>query len=207
MHLDLIHKQILKVVLVALIIAMASPIFSQVVPAATEAGMPVSAGGGMSNFDVDWEHSRMEGFTLWVDFRPPYLPHMLNGLGIELEARDISFNHGDKPASFRQDTGGGGVIYEWRHYRNFKPYVKGLMSFGSIDFGECLANCSTVPYMHDTRSVYAPGLGFEYHAWRHVWVRADYEYQFWPQLTGSTYLNPQGFTLGAMYDFRTRNRP
>jgi len=96
-------------------------------------------------------------------------------------------------------------MYEWHHYRNFRPYVKGLMGFGSIYFGECLALCSTTPYTHDTRTVYAPGGGVEYRAFRSIWVRGDWEYQFWPQLTGNTYLNPQGFTIGAVYDFSRRS--
>jgi hypothetical protein len=41
-------------------------------------------------------------------------------------------------------------------------------------------------------------------------LRGDYEYQSWPDIAiyrpNSTHiLDPQGFTIGAMYDFRHRN--
>ena len=205
MHPNSIHQLILKLTLLALIVTTAPQMFSQVVPAIKGNGLPLKLGGGYSYYDVDWAHSRMGGYTLWADVRPPFLPHILNGLNIEIEGRDIRWNTGDKPPGFRQVVGSGGVMYEWHHYRNFRPYVKGLMGFGSIYFGECLALCSTTPYTHDTRTVYAPGGGVEYRAFRSIWVRGDWEYQFWPQLTGNTYLNPQGFTIGAVYDFSRRS--
>jgi opacity protein-like surface antigen len=207
MRLESILKQTRKMTLGVLFATAVCPAFSQVVPAATESGIPLSVGGGVSRWDVDWAHSKMEGMTLWIDWRPPYVPAILNGLAIEVEARDVNFNHGDKSATFRQDSGQGGVIYTWRHYRNFHVYGKGLIGFGNIDFGSCVAGCGLgqTPYTHDTRTVYAPGGGIEYRVFRHVWARADYEYQFWPHLTGKTFLNPQGFTVGAMYDFGHRN--
>ncbi len=205
MSMESILKQTLKLTLGALIATTVLPAFSQTVPSATEGGIPLSVGGGLSSWDTDWGHSRMGGVTIWADWRPPHLPSLLNGLAIEAEGRDVNFNHGDKPPAFRQDTGSVGVIYTWRPYRNFHVYGKGLIGLGSIDFGSCLATCSTKPYTHDTRTVYAPGGGIEYRVFHHLWARADYEYQFWPQLTGHTYLNPQGFTFGAMYDFGHRN--
>lgn len=175
---------------------LAKPAFSQVAPAAREASIPFSVGAGVSNFDMDWGHTRMYGGTLWADWHPQ-LPRFLNGLGIEAEARDIDYGRpAELPSNFRQDTAGGGIIYTWHHFRNFRPYGKGLIEFGSFDFR------STDPYYsHDTRTVYAPGLGLEFRAYHHLWVRADYEYQFWPNLLGFT-ADPQGFTVGAIYDFR-----
>jgi hypothetical protein len=47
-------------------------------------------------------------------------------------------------------------------------------------------------------------MGLEYHAIHRLWVRADYEYQIWPNLLGDgRNLDPQGFTLGVSYDFRS----
>jgi hypothetical protein len=53
------------------------------------------------------------------------------------------------------------------------------------------------------------GGGVELRAYRSLWVRADYEYQFWPDFffKGAKpigQLNPQGFTVGVLYHF---NRP
>jgi len=191
----------LKVLLTALFFTIGIPVFSQTVPAAREGGLPLAVGGGVSYWDVDWARSRMEGGTLWADWYFNRAPSFLKGIGLEAEARDISFNRGDKPNNFRHDTAGGGVIYAWRHYPNVYPYGKFVMGLASIDF-----RIPQAPnYTHDTRVFMAPGLGVQYRVYRHVWARADYEYQAWEKLLGNT-PDPQGFTFGAMYDFRRSNR-
>jgi opacity protein-like surface antigen len=190
-----------KVLLATLYLTTGFFAFPQTGPSATEGGVPLAVGGGVSYWDVDWGHSRMEGGTLWADYYPNRVPSILRGIGLEAEARDVSFNRGDKPSNFRHDTAGGGVIYAWRHYPNFYPYGKFVMGLASIDF-----QIPQIPtYTHDTRTFMAPGLGLEYRVYRHVWARADYEYQFWEKFAGNT-PNPQGFTVGAMYDFRRSNR-
>jgi opacity protein-like surface antigen len=186
-----------KMLLATLLLATGFSAFSQTGPAATEGGVPLAVGGGVSYWDVDWGHSRMEGGTLWGDYYPARVPSILHGIGLEAEARDISLNRGDKPKNFRHDTAGGGVIYAWRHYPNIYPYGKFVMGLASIDF-----RYPPIPtYTHDTRTYIAPGLGVQYRVYRHVWARVDYEYQFWGKFIGGT-PDPQGFTVGAMYDFR-----
>ena len=193
----------LKHVLATLFLTAALPLFSQVVPSATRGGGGIGAlvvGAGFSDYDVDWGHGRMEGGALWIDWSPNMGPSFLHGLGIEAEARDISLGRSStQPSNFRQDTGGGGVIYHWHHYRNFHPYGKFLISLGSFDFRNGVPNAPN--YNHDTRNVYAPGGGLEYRIIRNIWVRADYEYQYWPHLfKPNNVVNPQGFTVGASYD-------
>lgn len=188
-------KIALSPILAVSLLTAVAPIFSQVAPQAHEGRLPFSVGAGVSTFDVDWGHGRMLGGTLWADWHPGMLPSFLNGLGLEIEARDISLDRGDKPSNYREDTAGGGPIYTWRRYRNFRPYGKYLIQFGSIDF-----RVSNPAYTHDTRTVSAPGLGFEFRLFKNIWARADYEYQFWPSLLGGT-ADPQGFTFGASYDF------
>jgi opacity protein-like surface antigen len=181
--------------------------FAQVEPAVRSGGTSqLAVGGGVSDFNVDWGKTRKEGYTLWADWRPPLLPHFLNGLNLELEGRDIRWNTGDKPPGFRLVTGSGGAMYEWRHLRNFRPYAKGLIGFGGIYFGKSQGGTVAKPYTHDTRTIYAPGVGIEYRVVGNLWARADYEYQFWPKLTGNNFLNPQGFTFGAVYDISTGRR-
>jgi len=107
---------------------------AQVVPSAEAGGLPIVAGAGASLFNMDWGHDQfgqpryMEGVTGWVDWNLTRLPGpaLLRGLSVEIELRDISFgepnslsnaNVGDKSTNLRQDTGLGGVIYTWRHYR------------------------------------------------------------------------------------------
>jgi opacity protein-like surface antigen len=96
-------------------------------------------------------------------------------------------------------------MYTWRHYRNFHPYAKLLVDYGAQKNIQIDGFPSW--YKSDKWMIYAPGGGVEAHAWRNVWVRADYEYQFWKvEWFDNNFLNPQGATLGVSYDF-SRIRP
>jgi opacity protein-like surface antigen len=172
-----------------------SRVAAQTQPTASAGSLPLSVGAGLSDYNVDWGSGRMLGGTLWVDLQPPKLPDWLQGLGAEIEARDISLNRSSsQPPNLRQDTLGGGPMYTVNHYHAFHPYVKFVVSYGSTDFKSFTPN-----YSHDTRTVYAPGGGIEFALYQHLWARADYEYQYWPKLQAE---NPQGFTVGVMYRFR-----
>ncbi len=57
---------------------------------------------------------------------------------------------------------------------------------------------------HDTFLVTTPGGGVDIQANQHIWVRADYEYQMWHNALGGT-STPNGFTIGAQWDFRRSN--
>jgi hypothetical protein len=138
----------------------------------------------------------MEGISAWADWFPNRLPAALNGLGIEAEGRDTDFGRPAILPKLRQETITGGGIYTWNRYRNFRPYAKFLAGIGSLDFPPLGT------YSHDTFLVFVPGGGVEYHAWRHIWIRGDYECQFWQHVFGPHDLTPTGFTIGASYDFR-----
>jgi len=164
--------------------------------------VPFTIGGGASNLNVDWGHNRMYGYTVWVDWRPTNLPKVLDGLGIEIQGRDVNFGRGPTlPSVFRQDTLGGGPIYTYRRYPLVQPYGKFLIEYGRLNAGG---------FGVLTNKVYAPSFGLQVHAIRNVWVRAEYEYQVWPNLLGGQIdsykgksLDPQGFTLGVSYDFHS----
>lgn len=196
-------KQVFCSVIAVIFLFFGKICLSQAVPSAHAGkGDGFTIGVGPSGYNVDWGHGRMYGGTVWADWHPHQVPSMFYGLGLELEARDISLNPSStQPSNFRLDTVGGGLIYNWPHYRNFRPYVKAIISYGSLDF--------TIPanpaYTHDSRTVYAAGGGFDYRAYGPLWVRVDYEYQAWPNLfggkTGGKTLDPQGFTVGVAYAF------
>jgi hypothetical protein len=189
-------KPFLGTTLAALFACAALRVLAQTVPAATENNPQLAIGGGLSSINPDWGHGRMLGVAVWVDYTPTHMPAILHGLGLEAEARDLTFGRASTvPSHMREQTIGGGLIYTWRHYRNFHPYGKFLESFGGVTW-----NVAPVPYRHDTRTVTSAGGGFEVHAYRQIWLRADYEYQFWPDFLGKT-LDPAGFTLGATYQF------
>jgi opacity protein-like surface antigen len=75
------------------------------------------------------------------------------------------------------------------------------MGFGNMD------DMSHYPTrINQTRTVTSLGGGVELRAFRNVWVRIDYEHQSWPDFffKGThpvATLNPQGFTVGALYHF------
>lgn len=192
----------LKLVLLGVMFAAATSAFPQTAPSATQGGIPLTVGFGYSNFYTDWS-AYESGTTIWVDWGVNSLPRRLEGLSVEVEARDLSFNKtGDNP-NLKEETGVGGPVYYWHHYRKFEPFGKYLIGLGGIYF----SNKPGDPYTHDTRTVMAPGGGAQYRVWRNVWVRGEYEYQMWPDFIHGHTFNPKGLTAGVTYDIghmRTR---
>jgi opacity protein-like surface antigen len=168
------------------------PTFSQTAPAASQGGFPITVGYGYSNFFTDWS-GHESGTTLWVDWnRVP----AIHGLAIELQARDLDFDKtGDNP-NLREVTVGGGPVYYVRRWGRIVPYAKLDIAYGRIDF----SNRPGDPYTHDSRTVTGPGGGVEYRIIGNFWVRAEYEYQFWPHFLHDHTFNPKGLTFGLAYD-------
>lgn len=191
----------LKSVLAMLFLAASLPVFSQATPGAAKGGLPIVIGVGFSDFNTEMFTKRMEGTTMWGELNLYHGPSFLRGFGIEAEVRDL--DHGQPQGqNLRQVTAGGGPVYTWRHFRNYHPYGKFLVDFAAMDH----LKGPNFPswYTGDTWTAYAWGGGIEYRAWADVWVRADYEYQFWRVgfTNPNSFLNPQGFTVGASYDFQ-----
>lgn len=196
-------SKMLSVVLVVAWFTALGTAFSQVSPAAQsyEGQPPFTIGAAASNFDADWGKNRIWGPTFWGQWHP-WGSGALAGLGVDAEVRDLDYGRGDTlPSNFKQVTFAGGPIYTVRAFQNFQPYGKYLFGFGSFDFMAGVPN-----YTHDTRNIYAPGFGFQVRLYHHLWARADWEYQFWPDLFGGRTADPQGFTLGFSYDFRPHLR-
>jgi opacity protein-like surface antigen len=190
----------------AVLICAACSTLEQTVPAAATNGVPLAVGAGFSGYNPDFGHGHLLGGTLWIDYTLPRMPHYLNGIGVEVEARDLNYGRSaTQPANLRLDVAGGGVIYSWPRFRSFRPYAKFFAGFGNADD----AMNGTARY-HDSRNITMTGGGMDFRAYRSIWVRADYEYQWWPDMVfcsvGGSYApcgskNPQGFTVGAMYHF------
>jgi opacity protein-like surface antigen len=192
-------KLFLGLTLAAFFAGAACPTSAQTVPAAREGTLPVAVGAGFSYFDPDWESGQIYGGALWIDYTPNRVPLFLRGLGVEIEARDISLGQSSsQPSNLREDTAGGGLIYTWRHYPRFHPYLKALGEYASIDF-----HSGNPDYNHDSRTIAVVGAGLEYRVLRRVWVRGDYEYQYWPDFFSHTKAQPNGVTIGASYHFNT----
>src|SRR6266568_7178971 len=191
-------KQIVVPILAFLFVSAAIPARSQVTHAASEGKLPLTIGVGMSDYLLDWGPGRTElGITAWADWRLRHLPWYLNGLGVQIEGHHIAYNEPSdlQPHRMQQDSGLGGLTYQYRRWDRVHPYVKAMAGFGSIDFP------SVTTYSHDTRTIVAFGGGADVHVWRKFSVRGDYEYQFWRQIFGPHALNPNGVTVGLVYDF------
>jgi hypothetical protein len=183
--------------LVVILAAPTLPALAQAAPAAgSNGGLPISLGGGFSAWDVNWGTGTMEGGTLWADWNLQTTTPAVRGFSLEGELRDISLGGSTSQPNIRQDTALAGLKYAVPHYRNFRPYIKCLGGVGSMDFIS-----GTPGYTHDTRGLVAIGVGADIHAAGPIWIRADYEYQFWEYfLNGWT--EPNGATIGFVYNFK-----
>jgi opacity protein-like surface antigen len=143
---------------------------------------------------------RMVGTTVWADWNFDRAPSFLRGFSVEAEVRDL--DHGQPQGQkLRQGTAGGGPLYTWRHFSNFHPYGKFLVNLGAMDH---IKNARLPSwYQGDIWTIYACGGGVDYRVHQSVWLRTDYEYQFWRVkfFNPNSFLNPQGFTVGVSYDF------
>jgi opacity protein-like surface antigen len=185
-----------KLVLAALITLLTLPVFSQVAPAVKIGGLPLGIGVGLSDYALDYGFgSRMLGVSAWGDY------NLFHGLGIEAEGTSIFADRPERLARMKQQTIKGGGIYKYHPIFGVRPYVKGVLGIGSIDFPS-----NNPLYTHDTYTVYAFGAGAEYRAWKTLYVRGDYEYEFWQKFQGPRFLNPNGFTVGATYYLRGIHR-
>jgi len=189
----------IKLILMGLFLAVTIPVYPQAKPAAIGNQQHFTLGAGFSDYQSDWS-GRYDGSALWADWNPSRGPSLLHGLGLEIEARDLSFDKTGSVPHLRLDTVGGGAIYTILHYRNIHPYAKVLMSYASFDF-QPYKLPGGGQYSHDSRTDYAPGFGGEYRLGRNVWIRGDYEYQFFVNFFNHHAMNPRGFTFGASYHF------
>jgi opacity protein-like surface antigen len=190
----------LKSVLAVLVVTCSLPLISQTVPDASIAGVPRwRAGVGVSSINPDiGGHGNLYGGTLWVEYVLNRIPAVLDGTSIELEARDVRLDRQKTQPVFQLDTAGVGPTYTFRRRSNLRPYVKANFGLANEDY------YVGVTRRNQGRSLIAVGGGITVKAYRQVWVRADYEYQALPHFFkfangSSAALNPQGFTVGAMY--------
>jgi opacity protein-like surface antigen len=200
-----------KLVLAALLTLSTLPGFSQVAPAAKIGGLPLGIGGGISVFDTDYYRpylpywsGRMTGISAWADYS------IFHGIGIEVEGNSTFANKptpkvptGDTVyGSLKEQTIQGGFIYKYHPVFHVRPFVKALGGAGRVDFP------SLNPYYTSEDSgVFSVGGGIEYKLWRTVFLRGQYEYQWWKGFrSGSQSLNPNGFTIGATYYLRGVHR-
>ena len=197
------YQRRLRLLSAWLIVSVAIPALSQVVsPARRQNGvLPLRVGAGYSNYASDWHQNglrggRLGGPAVWVDLDIPKLPPSWSGFQLEVEGRDLNYNRTGQDPTLRQYTVAGGVNYAWRYDPAFHPYVKFLVGVGNETFRGDLPY-----YSKDSRTFYAPAGGLEVRAHGRLWIRGNYEYQFWPNFFQHRAQTPHGFTVGLFYDF------
>ena len=192
-------KPIAMLIPAVLFVAATLPVSAQSSYSAKSGGWPLVLGTGYSTVNMDLGADTngnppiVNGITVWADWNK--LPWVPRGFGIEAEGEHVNWNQPSAFPKTRIDAGLGGPMYTWQALSRLRLYGKGLIGYGGIYFP------AFGSYSHDTRTIYAAGFGGEFRTWNAFWVRADYEYQFWPNLFGPNALNPHGFTIGMVYDF------
>lgn len=158
---------------------------------------PFRLGVGASAFSPDFNDGTMLGVTLWADYTPTFFTRHLDGLSITGQLRDLNYHRSASQTGLRQNSYLGGLTYQWRHFENWHPYVRGARGYGSISFGPISS------YSSDSRTIWSFAGGSDFRLDRNLWLRAEYERQSWPGLFGRD-LHPHGASLGLVYDFHFR---
>ena len=147
------------------------------------------AGGFISYYDAAYASNKPLGFGGFIDWSP------YKNFGIEAEGRWLMLiritTSGSTPTSPAHAMASAAA-------RRSNPTSKVLMGGGVIDFPYGLA--------YGRYFVIAPGGGADFRLNRHWRIRADYEYQIWPDAPGipgipSSALKPNGVSVGFAYRF------
>lgn len=174
--------------LLAMALLFPSLLSAQVSPAARGGDSRLLVGGEYSYFKTDFPSTvHMQGIGAFADF------HFTPRWGVEGETRFLSFDsfHGENEKSYLI----GPKVYLRPHAR-LRPFGKFLIGEGTIKY----------PFSIGSGSYFAlaPGGGLDYQVQRNWFVRAEYEYQFWPSAPGisgqsSRGLKPNGLSIGIAY--------
>ncbi len=157
---------------------------------AQRAPLNLTLGGSFSYFDAAYAGNYPMGITSYVDFSPVIFDH----LAAEGEGRWLLLNG---TQGFREYNYLAGPVYRFSlRDHAVRPYAKVLAGEGIIDFPNHLA--------YGRYFAIAMGGGAEFPLNRRWRLRADYEYQIWPDAPGipglpSSALKPNGVSGGVSY--------
>jgi opacity protein-like surface antigen len=185
-----------QLLFLVLLLSMTTFARGQVMHSAEQGNIPVQFYAGGSYWKSNWNTHPMFGYVALGDVQLPF-EGKLKGLGVEFEYRDARFRRSQQPNNYRERTIGGGPIYSVPFRNRFRFTGKYLLEYGMMDF--------TLPqyptYTYDTRTVMAFGGGAQYRLTKSMWVRTNYEYQFWqPMFSTTKRPTPNGIDFGISYD-------
>ncbi len=170
----------LALALILIGFAAVRPAAGQAAQSADAGSARLSVGAGGSGFTLGYGDRKMLGIAAWID------GDTIRRIGFEGEGRWLEFH---QTANVHAETYLGGLRYHLNYGRT-QPYVKALAGIGDFNF----------PYNYATGRyfVVAGGGGLDYKLNRRWIVRADLEYQDWPQFTYGA-MNSLGFNIGLRY--------
>jgi hypothetical protein len=171
---------ILLLALVMLSLATSPSAFGQSRESATAGGGSLWIGGGASGYYLQYGGVKNLGITGYLD------ADSIRRFGIETEGRWLEYHQNN---NIHAETYLAGPRYHFNMGR-MQPYVKGLVGIGNFNF--------TYNYAHGRYFVVAPGGGLDYRLSPRWSVRADAEYQYWPQFTFGP-MSSVGVTMGVRY--------
>lgn len=182
---------VLRLFLIVTALFLAPSLVAQTAYDAERAPVQLTVGGSFSFFDAGYGGNKVMGAVSTVNFSPILWDHV----GAEAEGRWLTLN-GSR--GFREYNYLAGPVYRitLSEHHALHPYVKGLIGEGIVDFPNHLA--------YGRYFVTAPGGGVDLtlnSRWR---LRADYEYQIWPQAPGiagwsAGIMKPNGVSVGFTY--------
>jgi opacity protein-like surface antigen len=161
---------------------------AQALPTASGPGSNVTVGGGVSDFQEDYNPRYVGGYFAYVDVHPQWR------YGLEGEVRFLRL-HTDENVTETTYLGG---LHVYLRPQAFRPYAKVLVGVGHINFP---FNYGTGNYL-----AIAGGGGIDYVVSDRLTIRAiDFVYQEWPQFTYGT-LHPYGVSVGVSYRINALRR-
>jgi hypothetical protein len=196
-----------KLCLLALSLFASTTLFAQVQPSAElGGGGTAQIGAEITTFNPDWGCLHSSAFSCWT--------HQLVGISPYMDSRQIMFSRTAVEAQAR--------FLHWRGPSNVteSSYMMGprvgLFRYRQISLNAKLmlgrAHITVPPKHAGTGNyfAYAPGGLLEYRLNRRLFIRGDYEYQFWPTWKGihtatsdgTGALTPNGLSLGVSYALR-----
>ena len=157
---------------------------AQEIPTEVRPGASITAGGGVSHYNIDYGQNALNGVEVYVDL------NVTTHVGVEGEGRWLFLN---QQANVHESTMlvGPRISFNSHLIGNLTPYVKVLVGDAKFNF----------PYNYATGSyfVLAPGAGIDLPVSQRFSIRLlDVEYQSWPQFTYGS-LHPLGVSFGISY--------
>ncbi|HXS14398.1 MAG TPA: outer membrane beta-barrel protein [Acidobacteriaceae bacterium] len=183
-------KTCLLSLLLSLVLVLPSALHAQATAAATRGGI-IQAGAAYTYSNEDeYPGKHLQGMTLYGTF------DLNNHIGVEgnVHLASVFKSYFD----YKENSIDGGLRWA-QHYRRFTPYAKALVGFGhaTAPSPKQIVGGSTP----GTYFLFGLGGGLDYGLTEKINLRADFEYQRWPNFPPHG-LTPPLLSFGAAYRFR-----